>query len=336
MTRKNTPMRNCGPFLLSPAGKDYLWGGERLRDDFGKDLDLTPLAETWECSTHPDGLCHAASGPFRGQTLADVLREHPEFLGTHPKSRGELPILVKLIDAKQDLSVQVHPTDDYAAKHENGQNGKSEMWYVMDAAPGASLIYGVYNDITREKMREAIQNGTVERYLQRVPIHKNDAFFIPAGQIHAIGRGALIAEVQQSSNLTYRLYDYGRLDKNGQPRELHIEKALDVANLNGSAAPRQPMRVLRFQRGVAFDLLCRCQYFQVDRMLLNTEACRTMAVVQAGKNSFAVLLCIDGCGVCYWGEQESLNFYKGDCVFLPADSAEVRIHGKAQLLRITC
>ncbi len=262
MTRRNTPKHNYGPFLLSPAGKDYLWGGTRLKDDFAKDVDMTPLAETWECSTHPDGFSHVVSGPFAGQSLSDVIREHPEFLGTHPKSKGELPILVKLIDARQDLSVQVHPDDAYAEKYENGQQGKSEMWYVVDAAPGASLIYGFYNDITKEKLRRAIQDETVERYLQRVPIHKNDAFFIPAGQVHAIGQRALVAEVQQSSNLTYRMYDYGRLDKNGKPRELHIEKALAVANLKGSVAPRQPMRMMRFKNGVAYDLLCRCQYFR--------------------------------------------------------------------------
>lgn len=329
--------RKYGPFLMVPAGKDYLWGGSRLKDDFAKEADLTPLAETWECSTHPDGLSHIASGPFQGMALGDVIRSHPEFLGTHPENnKGELPVLIKLIDAKQNLSVQVHPDDEYAKKYENGQQGKSEMWYVMDAEPGAELIYGFYHDITKETLRRAIGNGTVEKYLQRVPIYKDDAFFIPAGQVHAIGAGALIAEVQQSSNLTYRMYDYGRLEKDGKPRELHVDKALDVANRKGSAAPRQPMRVFRFKNGAAYDLLCRCKYFQVERMLLNTEICRQMASVQAGANSFEVLLCTEGCGVYYWGEKESLNFYKGDCVFLPADSAEVRIHGRAQLLRITC
>lgn len=336
MTSRNTRTPKYGPFLLSPAGKAYLWGGNRLRDDFAKDMDLTPLAETWECSTHPDGFSRVASGPFEGQVLSDVIREHPEFMGTHPKSKRELPILVKLIDARQDLSVQVHPDDDYAEEHEGGQSGKTEMWYVVDAAPGASLIYGFYEDITKERLRRAIQNGTVERYLQRVPIRKNDVFFIRAGQVHAIGKGALIAEVQQSSNLTYRMYDYGRLDKDGRQRKLHVEKALDVANLKGSGTPRQPMRVLRFQNGAAYDLLCRCEYFQTERMLLNTETCREMAAIQAGTNSFEVLLCTEGCGVCFWGEGESLNFCKGDCVFLPAGSAKVRMHGKAQLLRITC
>lgn len=336
MTNEYTKSHKYGPFLMAPVGKDYLWGGYRLRDDFAKEVDIEPIAETWECSTHPDGLSHIASGSFSGMSLDDVLSLHPEFLGTHPQNEGKLPILVKLIDAKENLSVQVHPNDKYANVNENGQKGKSEMWYVMDAAPNARIIYGFYHDMTREKVKKAIESGKIERYLQKVPIHKNDAFFIPAGQVHAIGAGALIAEIQQSSNLTYRMYDYDRVDKNGNPRDLHIEKALDVANFKSSLAPRQPMRVMRFKNGAAYELLCRCKYFQVERMMLNTEICRQMATVQAGKNSFEILLCTEGCGVYYWGDNEVLNFYKGDCVFLPADSQEVRIHGRAQLLRITC
>lgn len=204
------------PFLLKPAGKDYLWGGNRLNDDFTKGIALSPLAETWECSTHPDGPSTAASGEFEGQSLSDVLMAHPEFLGTHPKTKGELPILIKFIDAKKDLSVQVHPTDAYAAEHENGQLGKTEMWYVLDAAKDTSLVYGLKTDVEKERLRAAIEKGTVEKYLQKVPVQKNDLFYIEAGTIHAIGAGALIAEIQESSNLTYRIYDYDRVDRNGK------------------------------------------------------------------------------------------------------------------------
>ncbi|MCC9084861.1 class I mannose-6-phosphate isomerase [Enterococcus faecium] len=147
-------------------------------------------------------------------TLTEVLQEHPEFLGTHPQTKGELPILIKFIDAKKDLSVQVHPTDEYAIEKENGQLGKTEMWYVLDA----SLIYGLQKITEEAVIREAIAQGTVERYLQKVPVKKNDVFFIEAGTIHAIGAGALIAEIQENSNLTYRLYDYDRVDKNGKKR----------------------------------------------------------------------------------------------------------------------
>ena len=195
------------PFLLKPAGKDYLWGGNRLQTEFNKELPLEPLAETWECSTHPAGPSIIASGIYEGMSLTQLLAEHPEFLGTHPGAEGELPILIKFIDAKKDLSVQVHPTDEYAREHENGQLGKTEMWYVMDAAPDAHLIYGFYHDIEKFQLKESLENGTVEKYLQKIKIQKDDVFLIEAGTVHAIGAGALIAEIQENSNLTYRLYD---------------------------------------------------------------------------------------------------------------------------------
>ena len=340
MTSKNIPLKNepillNEPFLLSPAGKDYLWGGTRLNDDFGKGIDMEPLAETWECSTHPDGPSIAASGKHKGKLLSQVLKEHPEYLGDRLCEKGELPILIKFIDARSDLSVQVHPDDEYARIHENGALGKTEMWYVLDAFRDASLIYGFHHDMDKETLRKSLHEGTVEKYLQRVPIHKDDVFYIQAGTVHAIGAGALIAEIQESSNLTYRLYDYNREDKSGNKRPLHIDKALEAASLKGSARPRQPMRVLKYKKGCASEFLCRCKYFQVERLLLNTERCRRMAALQTGDSSFQVLLCTNGCGVLY-GTTETINFFKGDCIFLPAHSAPLKLHGKAQLLRVSC
>ncbi len=341
MTNKNTPL-NHKPFLLRPAGKDYLWGGRRLKDDFDKALDMTPLAETWECSTHPDGPSVVASGEYEGMTLTQVLRLHPEYLGDHavytaniPAASCQLPILIKLIDARENLSVQVHPDDTYAAAQEKGDLGKTEMWYVLDAVKDASLIYGFHHDVEKARLWESLQNGTVEKYLQKVPVHKDDVFFIPAGTVHAIGAGVLIAEIQQSSNLTYRMYDYNRIDQKGQKRPLHIGKALDVANLKASTHPRQPMRILRYTRGCASEFLCRCKYFQVERLLLNTEQCRKMADIKSPANTFQVLLCTGGCGVLY-GEEIVINFCKGDCIFLPADSIALKMHGKAQMLRVSC
>lgn len=324
------------PFLLKPAGKDYLWGGNRLQTEFNKELPLEPLAETWECSTHPAGPSIIASGIYEGMSLTQLLAEHPEFLGTHPGAEGELPILIKFIDAKKDLSVQVHPTDEYAREHENGQLGKTEMWYVMDAAPDAHLIYGFYHDIEKPQLKESLENGTVEKYLQKIKIQKDDVFLIEAGTVHAIGAGALIAEIQENSNLTYRLYDYNRLDKNGKPRELHIKKALEVANLKGSAEPRQPLRLLKYKKGAAEEFLCRCKYFQVERYLLNTESSRKLIEFQTEKNSFQVFLCLDGCGVIFMEDGDSLNFFKGDCFFVPADSMKIRLHGKARFLKVQC
>lgn len=334
MTNRNTHLNK--PFLLSPAGKDYLWGGSRLNDDFAKGIDMRPLAETWECSTHPDGPSIVASGKHSGHTLKEVLQIHSEYLGTHPRTRGELPVLIKFIDASSDLSVQVHPDDDYAMKHENGSLGKTEFWYVLDAAKDAKLVYGLSRDTDAKTLRKEIERGRVEKYLQKVPIQKDDVFYIEAGTIHAIGAGALIAEIQESSNLTYRLYDYDRVDKNGQKRQLHIDKALEVANLKESDTPRQVLRVLKYCPGCATEFLCRCKYFQVERMLINTERLREMISFRTTSVSFQVLLCVNGCGTLFFGEQEEIHFFKGDCIFIPADSVAMKIHGRAQLLKVSC
>lgn len=320
------------PFLLKPSAKDYLWGGNRLNDEFAKGIDVRPLAETWECSTHPDGPSVAASGEFEGISLPDLLRRHPEFIGLHAEPGGELPILIKFIDAKKDLSIQVHPTDEYAMKYENGKSGKTEMWYVLDAGKDATLIYGLKSGMKKEAVRAAVEDGTIERYLQKVPVKRDDVFFIEAGTIHAIGAGTLIAEIQENSNLTYRLYDYDRMDKNGRKRELHIEKALDVANLQGMTEPRQPLRVLKYGQGVARELLCRCRYFEVYRMIVNTER-RQVVHYRADYMGFRVLLCVSGCGAVRYND-ESIDIYKGDCLFVPADSVELCIHGKMQFLDV--
>lgn len=320
------------PLLLRPSGKDYLWGGRRLNDEFTRNVPLTPLAETWECSTHPDGPCYVVGGEFDGLTLAEVLRTHPEYLGTRHRGERELPILIKFIDAKKDLSIQVHPTDEYAAVHENSQRGKTEMWYMLDAAKGAKLVYGLSRDTDPDTLRRSIHNGSVENYLQKVDIQKDDVFFIEAGTIHAIGAGALVAEIQENSNLTYRLYDYDRVDKDGRKRPLHVDKALEVANLQCSANPRQPIRVLKYRQGIAQELLCRCSYFEVYRMLVNTER-RQLVHYRADELSFRVLLCVGGCGSIEYGKEQIL-VYKGDCIFLPANSQMLTLHGQMQFLDV--
>lgn len=322
------------PVILQPVAKDYLWGGVRLNDDFNLGMPVSPFAEAWMCSTHPDGVSFV---PGLNCSLSSLLAEYPEYLGTHPIStmegKPELPILIKLIDAKKKLSIQVHPGDEYARRVEQSL-GKTEMWYVLNACPGATLVYGFREDMKPEDVRAAVRDGNIEKYLNYIPVHKDDIFFIEPGTVHAVGAGCLIAEIQESSNVTYRLYDYDRVDKNGKKRELHIEKALDVANLSNSISPRQPMRVLKYSNGSATELLTRCKYFQVERLLLNTEN-RNLAEFQTGANSFHSLLCVEGCGVLY-GDDVVLPFFKGDCVFVPAESVPLRLHGKAQLLNVSC
>lgn len=335
------PMRI--PLKLKPVAKDYLWGGSRLNDDFSLGLETNPLAEAWVCSTHMDGESVASAG----ESLRVVLSNHPEWLGTHAlaltENRPELPILVKLIDARKDLSVQVHPDDKYAGKFENGSLGKIEMWYVLDAKRDSELVYGFNQDMTADRVREELCAGRISCYLNHVKVHRNDVFMVNPGIVHAIGAGCLIAEIQESSNLTYRLYDYDRRDRSGNKRELHINKALSVANLKSNISPRQPMRVLKYRNGCASELLARCKYFQVERMLLNTETQRELISFQTKANSFHALLCVDGCGSISAADVDDvrperfmLNFFKGDCIFVPAESIPLKLHGKAQLLDVSC
>ena len=325
-------MRCPEPFLLRPAGQNYLWGGSRLNDEYNLGLPIAPFAEAWMCSTHPDGQSYVGE-----ETLGEVLKRHPEYLGSHvlqtTGGRAELPILIKLIDAKRDLSIQVHPDDEYAKKVE-GELGKTEMWYVLAARKGSEIIYGFREDVDDRTVRRAVEDGSIGRYLNHVPVHRDDVFFLESGTVHAIGEGCLIAEIQESSNVTYRLYDYDRVDRHGKKRDLHVDKALEVAKLTSSAAPGQPMRVLRYRNGSASELLTRCRYFQVERLLLNTEN-RTLADFQTGSNSFHALLCVEGCGVLF-GDHFMLNFFKGDCVFVPADSIPLKLHGRAQILNVSC
>lgn len=318
--------------LLRPSGKDYIWGGTRLKREFGKSgLPQDPLAETWECSTHPDGPSWVASGPESGLTLGEWLAAHPDYLGSSPSVSGGIPVLVKLIDARENLSVQVHPDDAYAAREENGQAGKTEMWYVVDAELGAKLVFGLNRETSREELRASIGRGTLEQYLNYVPVRRDDIFFIPSGTIHAIGRGVLIAEIQQNSNLTYRLYDYGRLGKDGRPRQLHVEKALAVADLSGSQDVRQQLRLLRYRPGFAQESLSRCRYFAVDRCLLNADGIAMPPLPE----SFRVLLCLDGAGqVQEAGER--LSFQKGDTLFIPATTPELTLSGRAEFLLVRC
>lgn len=337
MTKRNILLNNelREPFLLKPASKDYLWGGTRLNDEFSKNIPYDAVAETWECSTHKDGISIIDSGINRGTRLDDYVLKNPSVLGSRWEHLKELPILIKFIDAKKDLSIQVHPDDEYARINENGQNGKIEFWYILDANKDSKIVYGLSHDVSREEFRQILENGKIYNYLQNITVNSDDIYLIEPGLIHAIGEGILLVEVQESSNLTYRLYDYDRVDKNGKKRELHIEKALDVSNLKASDEPSQPMRVLKYIPGCASELLSRCKYFQVERIIINTERTRRMFSYMSNDLSFKVLICIKGCCSMTFSNK-SLNVFKGDCIFVPANSKEIRIHGCAQFLSVTC
>ncbi|MDE6835061.1 MAG: class I mannose-6-phosphate isomerase [Ruminococcus sp.] len=293
---------------LKPVVKSYLWGGTMLITDYGK-TGAEMISETWECSVHPDGLSTVRNGKYSGKTLSEVLRIHPEYTGK--ANTGEFPLLVKLIDAEKDLSIQVHPDDTYARVHEN-QKGKSELWYILDAVENAEIIYGFEEDISPETARRIAYDGTITEYLHREKVHKGDIFYIPAGTVHALGKGIVVAEIQENSNVTYRLNDYGRTDENGRLRELHIEKALDVMNLG---------RVRKMGTDFKFPF--------TTASVKNHEE-YTFSV---GNNSFIILLftCGKGTAECLYN---SVEVRKGDCIFIPADTGRVIISGNTEFIEI--
>ena len=314
------------PLLLSPAFKDYIWGGERLKRDWGKRTEMSPLAESWELSCHEAGPSVIAGGKFAGQTLAEYLAAHPQDAGTKAERAGEFPLLIKLIDAAGPLSVQVHPDDAYARAHEHAL-GKTEMWLVLDASEGAGIYYGFKRETSLEEMREAIRQNTLTDLLNWVPAKAGDCFFIPAGTVHAIGAGLLIAEVQQSSNLTYRVYDYGRVGADGRPRALHIEQALAVTRREPPKTPVGPTEPERLVEGGRIQPLFACDKFETAT--LTVDGTMRDSVPQ---ESFVSLLVLDGKGEVK-AQDETYAVGKGQSVFLPAGMGGYTMNGRMKVLR---
>ena len=311
--------------LIAPL-KDYLWGGTRLRDEYGKDTQLTKVAESWELACHKDGMSVIANGAAAGQTLADWLAEAGAgALGTKAAKFPYFPLLIKLIDAHDNLSVQVHPDDEYALRVE-GEYGKTEMWYIVDAASGAELLYGFQHEITKEEFRRRIEDNRLLDVVRRVPVKKGDVFFIPAGTLHAIGKGILICEIQQNSNTTYRVYDYGRIGTDGRPRDLHIEKALEVTHLAPAtqhAASAPPIDIIA---GAEVRLLAACDFFTVYYL-----AVKGACALYAGTDSFQCLTVLDG-SLTLHSNREELCVQKGASVFLPAGLGHYELSGDGALI----
>lgn len=220
------------PIFFKPVYKKVIWGGNRIQEVFNRDINEESIGESWELSAHKNGLSIIKNGQFKDKSLLDLFndtKQRENIFGSHSIKLEQFPILAKFIDANKNLSIQVHPDDKYAQKYEN-DSGKSEVWYVMDCIDGAKLVYGLKDTITTENLNEAVTH--IEENVNCIDIHKGDFISIPAGTIHAIMEGTLICEVQQSSDITYRVYDWNRVDANGKPRELHTKKALDVIKLD--------------------------------------------------------------------------------------------------------
>ncbi len=297
-------------YRLTPAVKDNLWGGNKLRA-YGKKSTSDRIAETWELSFTQGGEAKIEDG----RTTTEAFPR--DSWGTNAQKFQFFPTLTKFIDAREKLSVQVHPSDEYALENE-GQYGKTEMWYVVEADEGAGLYMGLNAAVAPEKFRSAVEDGTVEGLLSFKEVKAGDVFFIPSGTIHAIGAGVVIFEIQQNSTLTYRLYDYMRRDKDGKLRELHVDKAMLVSDLDVyKAAPRVKNSP---------EFIGKCEYFETAKYKLNF----TKMGFNVGSDSFLSVTCVGG-----EGEIEGEKITKGDSFFIPASSGEITVTGGEKLEIIT-
>ncbi len=288
------------PLLLKPAVKDYIWGGTRLKTQFNIQTDLEKAAEAWVLSAHQNGPCTVVNGIHAGKTLPEVLKAWNLPL---PK------ILVKLIDARDRLSLQVHPDDTYAGKHHQSL-GKTEVWYVLDAQPGAELICGFAEHMTTEQFAAAIADNTVEQAVAHYPVKRGDVFFIPPGTVHAIGAGILLAEVQQNSDLTYRVSDWGRLGADGKPRELHVSRALDVSQTTPYTLPCGQVGAIEQIAGGTLRMLADCPYFGAQELALDGE--------YSLPDDVCGVLCVQGSATVCAPGCEPIELALGACVYVPA------------------
>lgn len=315
------------PIKLEPVFKEIVWGGNRLKSDYSYESDLNNIAEAWVLTARSEGDNVIKNGEFAGTSFTKFIKENKKLLGRKGEKYSEFPLLIKFIDANKDLSVQVHPDDDYAALHENSY-GKTEAWYILDCEEGAELIYGFNKKISSEEFRKSIEDNTFLDYVNKVKVKKGDVFFIKSGTLHAIGGGILLAEVQQSCNTTYRVYDYGRL-VDGKPRELHVDKAIDVTvtdvpERNGDADGK----TVKCGDAVVTEL-CSCEFFKMTSLELSGR--HTIDVLD---DSFLSVLILDGKGsITVDGSVVSVK--KGDSIFIPAGSGEVALSGEFNSLLST-
>ncbi len=305
------------PLKFKPILKTVVWGGEKIAPY--KEIETTQqhIGESWELSGVKGNESIVADGPLEGKTIAELVREYKgDLVGKHvyENTGDEFPLLIKFIDALSDLSIQVHPNDELAAKRHNGSKGKTEMWYVVDAEPGAHLLAGLTKQITPDEYAARVANGTITDVLARHDVHPGDVFFLPAGRIHAICGGCFIAEIQQTSDITYRIYDYGRLGLDGKPREVHTELAKDAIdytvydNYRTEYTPRQNEEVE----------VVSCKYFTTSIYDLTLPYARDLSEI----DSFLVVMCLSGTGSLEV-DGEEVEIHQGETVLVPASADDI-------------
>ena len=328
MSEKHYSIQNeVYPLLLEGVVVPTIWGGHKLCKKYDKGSPDVAIGETWELSVRSDRKCKIKNGPFAGQTLEDFVTQAGSEVVFDGYDGEHFPLLIKFIDATDKLSVQVHPDDEYAAVHENSI-GKNELWYILSAEPGSEIIYGFKAVYSQDQIRRAITNGRLDAMLNHIKVKTGDVFYVPAGLVHAIGKGILIAEIQQNSDLTYRLYDYDRKDANGNKRELHVERAID------SIKQYSPDEIHKKQfecagKSIDCTTLANNPYFEIQKLNLSNES-----VDLCAKNCFQSLLCIDGAGYIYCNGN-NYNISAGDCWFIPAGEYTYKLKGNLNILKIT-
>ena len=311
--------------LLTPVSKQIIWGGDRLKKEYGKVADFEKIAESWELSVRDNAMCAVKNGEYAGMTLGEYIGgDRIGALGSYAEKYDRFPLLIKFIDAADRLSIQVHPDNEYSLEHE-GELGKTEMWYIIAADEGAKLVYGLKSGCTTEEFARAVKEDRTEEMLDFVEVHAGDVFFIPSGQVHAIGSGILIAEIQQNSDVTYRVYDYKRRQPDGSLRQLHTAKAIDVIKLR----TENEINALRYSVHAAEggEVLASCEYFVTRRYAVDGKAELT-----AGENSFVSILVLEaenGTIVC---DGENYPIAKGESWFIPAGCGDLSITGKANVI----
>ncbi len=317
-------MNQLYPLKFEPILKDKIWGGTKLAKLFGKRADSDKLGESWELSGVENEESVVTNGFLQGNNLSELLEIYMgELVGDKVVDMYGLqfPLLFKLIDANQNLSIQVHPDDEIAYDRHNSY-GKTEMWYVLDAEPGAELIIGFTKDCERDEYLDALDAGEVENLLQKVPVSKGDVLFIPAGLVHAIGKGVVVAEIQQSSDITYRIYDYKRKDENGQERELHTDEALDVMDFTAATEPKVAYQPVMNE----IVPLVQCDYFTTNLLQFDAALARNYAQT----DSFVVYMCLEGSFVIGYNDTKT-NVSKGETVLLPAIIDEVELYPESEV-----
>jgi len=317
------------PLKFEPIYKEKIWGGRALEEKFSKQLPKGTIGESWEIAAHENGTSVISNGKLAGKSLMVAIREEREkILGAEAKEDyyEKFPLLIKILDANDKLSVQVHPDDEYAFEYENGELGKTEMWYVIDAQEDAKLVYGVKPEVDKDEFAASIKEGRLEENLIEINVEAGDVLYMPSGTVHAIEEGILIAEIQQNSDTTYRVYDWNRMGQDGKPRDLHIESALDVIEF-GAQAEEKVIGLEIKEDGYTRTILVACPYFTTETLEISEKYS-----ADTNNERFYVLMGLEGkAKLSYEGGE--LELKAGETLLLPAALGEYELVGECKLIK---